>query len=135
MKLKYFIPALILIAVGTLYYLNLTPPTPDSYRALSPAAAQSELAAHPEVRVLDIRTPAEFAEGHLKGAANIDFYARTFEAELERLDRETTYLVYCRTGNRSSQALTTLERLGFTRIWHLADGIVGWERAGLPLVR
>ena len=135
MKLQYIAPILLLVVTGVLLYPRFFPAEPDGYRALRAAKAHAELTAHPEVRILDIRTPAEFADGHIKGAVNIDFYARTFEQELDRLDRNVTYFVYCRSGNRSSQALGLLKRLGFEHIWHLADGVVGWEKAGLPLVR
>jgi rhodanese-related sulfurtransferase len=83
--------------------------------------------------VLDIRTPAEFAAGHLAGAVNVDFKAPDFQSEVAKLDRAKTYLVYCRTGRRSTLALPILERLGFTYVYHLAGGIVAWQREGFPV--
>lgn len=83
--------------------------------------------------VLDVRTPAEFAAGHLAGAVNLDFRAADFEARASKLERSRGYLVYCRTGHRSSLALPILRRLGFTSLYHLGGGITEWQREGLPV--
>ena len=85
--------------------------------------------------VIDVRTSVEFAEGHIKGAINIDYYRQTFSDEIGNLDRDKTYLVYCRTGNRSTNALHKIEELGFKEIYHLSDGIVTWNEEGLPVVK
>jgi rhodanese-related sulfurtransferase len=85
--------------------------------------------------ILDVRTPGEFAEGHLKGAVNLDVQSPTFEKGLRALDRKKSYLVYCRTGNRSRQAILAMERLGFRSIFHMNEGIVMWKQQGFPLAR
>ena len=77
-----------------------------------------------EYTILDIRTPAEFAAGHLDGAQNIDFYSTTFQQELQKLDRDKTYVVYCRSGSRSKHAIQMMENLGFTSIVELDNGII-----------
>jgi rhodanese-related sulfurtransferase len=94
-----------------------------------------ERAGTPDFAILDVRTPAEFAEGHVAGAVNMDVQASDFEARLRPLDRAKTYLVYCRTGNRSRGAIQTMERLGFRSVFHMTEGIVGWQRQKLPLSR
>jgi rhodanese-related sulfurtransferase len=78
--------------------------------------------------VLDVRTPAEFAGGHLPGALNVDIQARDFETRVESLDRRKTFLVYCRSGNRSTKAVQTMERMGFQSVYHMTEGVIGWER-------
>lgn len=83
--------------------------------------------------VLDVRTPDEFRAGHIAGAVNVDFHAPDFERQLAKLDRSRTYLVYCRTGNRSSKSLPVLARLGFARVLHLEHGITEWKSKGLPV--
>jgi rhodanese-related sulfurtransferase len=88
-----------------------------------------------EFVVLDVRTPQEFAEGHLAGALNLNALAPDFESRLRALDRGKTYLVYCRTGNRSAKAIQTMERPGFRAVYHMFEGIVGWQKKGLPLSR
>lgn len=64
--------------------------------------------------VIDVRTPAEFASGHLEGAVNIDVQSPDFEALVSELDPAGTYYVYCRSGNRSGQAIDRMTALGFT---------------------
>jgi rhodanese-related sulfurtransferase len=83
--------------------------------------------------ILDVRTPEEFAEGHLSGALNVNLMAPDFESRLNALDRGKTYLVYCRTGNRSAKATQAMGRLGFRSAYHMFEGIVGWQRKGFPL--
>jgi len=83
--------------------------------------------------VLDVRTPEEFAEGHLEGAVLVDFYDPDFAEQLAALDADVPYLVYCRSGNRSGQALGVMEQLGFTSAVDVDGGIVAWTDAGLPV--
>jgi len=85
--------------------------------------------------ILDVRTPEEFAEGHIDGAVNLDVQARDFEKKLRVLDRKKSYLVYCRTGNRSRKATVAMEALGFRSIFHMNEGIVKWKQQNLPLTR
>ena len=82
---------------------------------------------NPKVVVLDIRTPAEFNEGHIPNAVNIDYKAYGFESELDKLDRDTTYLMHCRSGRRSANSFETFKKLGFKNIIHMDDGILGWK--------
>ena len=82
---------------------------------------------NPTVVVLDIRTPAEFIQGHIPNALNIDYKADNFEMELGKLDRNTTYLMHCRSGRRSSNSFDTFKKLGFKNIVHIDDGILGWK--------
>ncbi len=85
--------------------------------------------------ILDVRTPEEFAGGHLPGAVNLNLLAPDFAARLDGLDRGRSYLVYCRTGHRSTQAVQAMERLGFRSVIHMGRGIVGWQNGGFPLSR
>jgi rhodanese-related sulfurtransferase len=80
---------------------------------------------HPEIMVLDIRTPGEFNQHHVKGAVNIDFLAPDFAAKLNKLDKNQPILMHCRSGNRSGQSLAVFQKLGFKKIYHLNYGIVG----------
>jgi rhodanese-related sulfurtransferase len=64
--------------------------------------------------VIDVRTPGEFATGHLDGALNIDIQGSTFVTEINALDRAANYVVYCRSGNRAGQAVTYMQDHGFT---------------------
>jgi rhodanese-related sulfurtransferase len=64
--------------------------------------------------IIDVRTPAEFAGGHLEGAVNIDVQSPDFEALVSELNPAGSYYVYCRSGNRSGQAIDRMTALGFT---------------------
>ena len=83
---------------------------------------------------LDVRTPGEFNEGHIEGALLIDFQSGNFEAEIASLDKSKTYAVYCRSGNRSGQAVKVMNDAGFTNLYNLNGGVIDWANAGLPLV-
>ncbi len=63
----------------------------------------------------------------------IDFYSPDFEAQLDTLDKDAEYLVYCRSGNRSSQAMSMFKDLGFANVTELEGGIITWAEAGFPL--
>ena len=86
-----------------------------------------------ELVVLDVRTPEEFAEGHLEGAVLVDFYDADFAEQLTALDPEVPYLVYCRSGNRSGQTLSIMQDLGFESAVDVDGGIVAWAGSGLPV--
>ena len=86
-----------------------------------------EVAGNPDVVIVDIRTPDEFDVYHLTGAVNIDFYAWNFRQMLDELERDKTYLIYCRTGRRTgtadNNALDLMLELGFTRVYNMLGGI------------
>jgi rhodanese-related sulfurtransferase len=89
---------------------------------------------NPQFVVLDVRTPEEFKEGHIEGAVNVNFNSKAFREEIGRLDRQKTYLVYCRTGRRSKEAVRIMQDLGFTHLVLFEGDIVGWKAEKLPLV-
>ena len=71
------------------------------------------------VIILDVRTDQEYKSSHLKGAINIDFYQPDFKSQISKLDKTKTYLIYCRSGNRSGQTLNIMKNLGFTNLENL----------------
>jgi phage shock protein E len=83
--------------------------------------------------ILDVRTPEEYAEGHLPSALNVDFYAEDFTAHLESLPREAPYAIYCRSGNRSGKALEQMRTLGFTDVRDLRGGMHAWAAENRPV--
>jgi rhodanese-related sulfurtransferase len=85
--------------------------------------------------ILDVRTPEEYENGHLENAELINFYDDDFEDQVGRLDRDKTYLLYCRTGGRSSGAQEILDDLGFRKVYNMKGGITLWRRKELPIVR
>ena len=86
------------------------------------------------VITVDVRTPGEFMTGHIEGAQNIDFESGNFENEISTLDKNGTYAVYCRSGNRSGQAVKVMHDAGFHNVYNLNGGVIDWANAGLPLV-
>lgn len=87
-----------------------------------------------DLTVIDVRTPEEFAAGHLAGAELVDIYEPAFTDEIDGLDRDGSYVVYCRTGNRSGQAAAFMEELGFTEVYN-AGGLEGLAEAGAAIER
>ena len=92
--------------------------------------AEKLISQQTNIIVLDLRTPKEFAAGHLAGATNIDFFASSFEKKLSALDKDKTYLVHCAVGGRSAKVREKMKALNFTSIYHLDGGIKAWEEAG-----
>jgi rhodanese-related sulfurtransferase len=85
--------------------------------------------------VLDVRTPEEFTSGHIEGAINIDYNSEGFKTEVGKQDKKKTYIVYCRTGRRTSGAVKIMTELGFNHIYVIKGDIVEWQAENLPLVR
>ena len=98
------------------------------------AKAFATAVASPGVTVVDVRTPEEFAAGHLRGAVNIDVNGPDFKAAVGELSKDGEYALYCRSGNRSATALATMKDLGFTHAYHLGGGIGAWTAAGGEVV-
>ncbi|MFN8126006.1 MAG: rhodanese-like domain-containing protein [Candidatus Nanopelagicales bacterium] len=93
-----------------------------------------DTASQPGVTVVDVRTPAEYAAGHLDGAVNIDVESSDFAQQLGSLDKATTYALYCRSGNRSAAAADQMAAAGFTSIDNLTGGIADLAAAGGQIV-
>ena len=89
---------------------------------------------NPDFAIIDVRTPEEYADGHIENAVNIDFRADDFEDRISELDKDKTYVIYCRSGVRSAGALDVMEQLGFNEAYNVLEGIIGWTDAGFPVV-
>jgi len=83
--------------------------------------------------ILDVRTFNELAQGVIKDAQHIDFYDKNFKEKLNKLDKSTPVLVYCRSGRRSGIAMSNMRNLGFSEVYNLQGGINEWSAAGLKL--
>jgi rhodanese-related sulfurtransferase len=90
---------------------------------------------NPGFVLIDIRTPAEHRDGHIEKAVNMSLHSDSFEADVRKLDKGKTYMVYCRTGRRTAIAVDMMEKAGFTKVYLIAGDILGWKSEGLPLVR
>ena len=76
--------------------------------------------------ILDVRTLEEFSEEHIEGAKNIDFYSPDFENQLNKLDKEKKYLIYCASGGRGTKAMKKMENLGFMEVYNIEGGFMLW---------
>ena len=84
--------------------------------------------------VIDVRTPAEFASGHLDGALNIDVQSPDFAAQVSQLDPTQDYFIYCRSGNRSAQAIAQMTNMGFTSMVNGGSVDEASKKSGIPVI-
>jgi rhodanese-related sulfurtransferase len=120
--------ALIIFASAYAYYMTPS----QGYGDVTVAEAKALIEGKPDMVILDVRTPSEFDDGHLEEAINIP--VDSLAARLDELNEDDELLVYCRTGNRSASAVGILNDGGFTKIFHMDEGITGWLAAGYPVV-
>lgn len=107
------------------------------HKDITVAQADSLIAANSansNFNILDVRTLVEFSGGHIPYAINIDYNFPAFSMQLDSLDKNDIYLVYCKTGDRSSRAIDTMKLLGFYETYNILGGIDGWISAGYETV-
>jgi len=83
--------------------------------------------------LLDVRTSAEYKEGYIHGALNLDPEEPDFKRFLSILDKSRLYIVYCSFGKRSHETIILMNKLGFENVLHFADGYEGWVQKRLPV--
>lgn len=93
---------------------------------VEPAEFQQKLQ-NEKVQLIDVRTPEEYAAGHLEGAININFLSEDFLKQMSQLDKKKPLLLYCRSGNRSGKATIQLHEEGFRNITDMKGGYQAWE--------
>lgn len=120
----------LVILIGT---LTLAGCSTGAVTTVSPQAWLSS-AAKPGVVIVDVRTPAEYAAGHVKGAVNLDVSAPDFTTRMNTLDKNATYAVYCHSGNRSATATTAMGKADFAHVYNLKGGIGDLQAAGATIV-
>jgi rhodanese-related sulfurtransferase len=108
--------------------------TPDKPAHKNVNADEFEkLSKEPDTVILDVRSPKEYAAGHIKNAVLIDFNAKDFDEKIKQLDKSKTYLVHCAVGGRSAKASSKLDGFDFPKVVNLEGGIKAWEKAGKPV--
>ena len=90
---------------------------------------------NPDFIIIDVRTPAEYATGHLENTINIDYTSANFKQEISKQEPGRKYLVYCRSGARSAQARDVMKTMGFLGINNMDGGITAWTAAGFQVVK
>ena len=77
--------------------------------------------------ILDVRTLKEYAEGHVSGSVNINYFDKDFKDQVGKLERAKPVYVYCHSGGRSSKAMNIMKSQGFTTIYNLTGGYAAWK--------
>ncbi|KAF2519128.1 rhodanese-like domain-containing protein [Flavobacterium salilacus subsp. salilacus] len=90
-------------------------------------AKELDSALKDKIQLVDVRTPAEFRQGHIKSAKNVDVSNADFEKRIQQLDKNKPIYVYCRSGHRSNMAARKMEKAGFSMIYDLKGGINAWS--------
>jgi rhodanese-related sulfurtransferase len=114
------------------------PPVVPTRKDVTVAEASALIEANkdnPDFVILDVRTPEEYAGGHIENSVNVDYEAADFRDQVGKLDKSKTYLVYCRSGIRSAAASDIMLEMGFDNIYNMTGGITDWQAAGYPVVQ
>jgi len=110
---------LVLITFGAKAQTHLTP---DDF--------ENQLSKSKQAQLIDVRTPAEYKDGHLKNAQNIDYKNQAFKDQISKLDKTKPVFVYCLAGSRSAAAAEILHDNGFSEIYDMKGGYLKWTSAG-----
>jgi phage shock protein E len=100
---------------------------------ISAQDSAKRIAKEPGLVLVDVRTPEEYKQGHLKDAKLIP--VQELEARMAEIPKDKPVLLYCRSGHRSGIALKKLKEAGYTQVEHMAGGINAWKLTGRPLVQ
>lgn len=107
----------------------------DSITVLSPHDFINQAKADTTAIILDVRTPNEYAEGHLEEARQLDFLnPEAFDTGIKQLDKAHAYYVYCRSGRRSHGACEKMQKLGL-KVFDMEGGILNWMKQGMPITK
>ena len=129
MKINRLMLIAVIITLGT-YYSSAQSPT-----SLPTAEFAKKIQQLPTSPVVDVRTPAEYAEGHLPNARNIDWNGSDFEKSIVKLDKSKPVFVYCLRQTRTAAAASRMRSMGFKEVYELSGGIAAWRSARLPETR
>lgn len=116
------------IAILTIIvFIGCTTPSNVQFKDITVAEFKSKMH-HDNTIILDVRTPAETSQGTIEGAQLLDYKAEDFATKIDALDKSKTYLVYCRSGGRSSGAAKLMQEKGFRDIYNLKGGYKAWNK-------
>jgi len=93
---------------------------------------EQKLNTTPNAQLVDVRTPGEYKNGHLKGALNINYQDNSFTDEVAKLDKTKPVFVYCQMGGRSKEACNYMSNQGFTEIYDMDNGFKSWQHYNKP---
>ncbi|REA60126.1 thioredoxin 1 [Dyadobacter luteus] len=122
------------VSVGLAYvaflFLGLLPGVSKAQKQLSIDEFESKLSEYPNAQLLDVRTAAEYQDGHLKNSKNMDVKSAGFKESIDDLDKSKPVFVYCLSGGRSSSAAKQLSENGFSQVYDLKGGYLKWSTSG-----
>lgn len=107
----------------------------QTIKQLNPSDYDKKLAEKKGATLLDVRTPEEYASGHLANATLLDYYSSDFKTRAAKLDKTKPVFVYCKAGSRSNGAANILSELGFKEIYDLSGGIMAWKQSNKLVVK
>jgi len=106
----------------------------SSSSATSDTAAPTSVVDVAGATIIDVRTPEEFASGHLEGATNINLQSSGFTSQIQSLPKDSSYVVYCRSGNRSAEAVAQMKAAGFTNVVDAGGLQEASDTTGVPVL-
>jgi rhodanese-related sulfurtransferase len=129
---------LFLVVLGLLTFASCEPKKQNSPESNSQTPSLKVINLNPEEFqqksingiILDVRTPAEVAQGKIPGSVSMDYYAPDFLVKVNELPKDKEIYLYCAVGARSQEAANLLIQEGFTQVYHLSGGIQAWAQAG-----
>lgn len=121
-----------IVTISLFVYYNLIQQG-SGYEDITVKQAKELIETAPSLVILDVRTAAEYNDEHIEGAINIPL--DELQQRLAELNHADTILVYCRTGNRSTQAANLLVENGVSGFYHMRGGIVAWKQNGYPVTK
>jgi thioredoxin 1 len=121
------------IAAATFFLVSCHQSVTGNFASVDPKHFASIADSLNDEQLIDVRTPAEYASGHIEGAKNIDWNGESFSTEAAALDKTKPVMVYCLSGGRSTEAAEWLRKEGFQKVYEMKTGIAGWKSENLPL--
>jgi len=118
----------LLVVTGLFFYFSTCAQQANEkvIKTIDVSVIKAEMKKHDFI-ILDVRTPEEFAAGHLENAVNVNYYGKDFTQRISALNKEKKVIVYCAVGGRSGQALTQMDALGFTYVLNMKGGYNAWK--------
>jgi rhodanese-related sulfurtransferase len=99
----------------------------NSFVDLEPSEFSQKLKEDLNGVLIDVRTPGEYNGGHIPNSKLMNIYEPTFADDIQKLDRNKNYYLYCRSGSRSYHASKLMKKLGFNNVYNLSSGIIDWD--------
>jgi phage shock protein E len=108
-------------------------PTQNTSNLLSPQQVAEKKGAQSNLVIVDVRTPDEYAQGHIEGALSINYYDADWSKQMDQLSKDQPIVVYCAVGGRSGKAFAVLKKLGFKEVYDMKGGFDAWRQQNLPI--